>query len=449
LATCLQASWPEFCYKSSIVIAGIAWIIRVSDLHRLLRTETDSLHRQLESAAFFEALRAGVLPKLAIVSFLQSLSIIHAVLEKSLSLVSHRQISELYKSTLPKVPLLVADLEALDAASLASVAPAIRSALDYADEILTSSDNPLNLVGPLYVLEGSQNGVLALKPDYARCLNVPAQELSYFGCYGSETPVRWETFLGRLNLLSLEDDEAARVAASAIRCFERIGTICAALYPYSGDDLEHHVTAVNFEAGDHAMPQNPLEIDLALRSAKVAWEKFPYLEHRYGERGRRFTYSDGCWLVTLAHARGQVDVTKSLEWIRTLLASRGMPTVILEFHLQAIVRAMSEEFPGQPGMQTQFDAFLSDRRDERRTLRGAESRSQLIDLFDERFRACTGFKVESAAELIASAWIDEHCGVSNSISALCDWLTDVERFSAGWIANVHQLLVELDRGHRQ
>ena len=35
---------------------------------------------------------------------------------------------------------------------------------------------------------------------------------------------------------------------------------------------KYHVAAINFEAGDHAMPQNPLEIDLALRAAKVAWD---------------------------------------------------------------------------------------------------------------------------------------------------------------------------------
>ena len=65
---------------------------------------------------------------------------------------------------------------------------------------------------------------------------------------------------------------------------------------------KYHIAAINFEAGDHAMPQNPLEIDLALRAAKVAWERYPYLEHRYGERGRRFTDSDSCWLVTLTRA---------------------------------------------------------------------------------------------------------------------------------------------------
>lgn len=212
---------------------------------------------------------------------------------------------------------------------------------------------------------------------------------------------------------------------------------------------KYHIAAINFEAGDHAMPQNPLEIDLALRAAKAAWEKYSYLEHRYGERGRRFTNSDSCWLFTLTRAPREIVVTKALEWLRTVLASRGIPTVILEFHLMAVLLAIDSEFPKQPIKKLQFDHFLADRKAERRRLVGAESRSHLVDVFDQRFRACTGFKVELAAELITSAWVDEHSGISGSLSALCNWFTDVERFSTDWIANVHELLVELDRVHGQ
>lgn len=212
---------------------------------------------------------------------------------------------------------------------------------------------------------------------------------------------------------------------------------------------KYQVAAINFEAGHHAMPQNPREIDLALRAAKVAWEKYSYLEHRYGERGRRFTDSDSCWMFTLARAPREIVVTRALEWLRTVLASRGIPTVILEFHLMAILLAIDSEFPEQPIKKTQFDRFLADRKAERRGLFGAESQSHLVDAFDQRFRACTGFKVELAAELITSAWVDEHSGISGSLSALCNWFTDVERFSTDWIANVHELLAELDRAHGQ
>src|SRR5450631_1494052 len=133
------------------------------DLRDLLKAETADLHERLEKLPFFRALHAGSLPKPAIVSFLRSLSIIHAVLERSSSLVSSGPITELSQYAPPKVPLLVADLEALGAESLPSVTAAIQGALDYGAQILTSADDPLSLVGPLYVLEGSQNGGIVLK----------------------------------------------------------------------------------------------------------------------------------------------------------------------------------------------------------------------------------------------------------------------------------------------
>ena len=37
--------------------------------------------------------------------------------------------------------------------------------------------------------------------------------------------------------------------------------------------------------------------------------------------------------------------------------------------------------------------------------------SHLVEQFDLRFRVCAGLKVASAAELIASAWIDERSGI--------------------------------------
>ena len=212
---------------------------------------------------------------------------------------------------------------------------------------------------------------------------------------------------------------------------------------------KHHIAEINFEAGDHAMPQDPLEIALALRAAKVAWEKYPYLESRYGERGRRFTDSDSCWLLTLARAPRELAVTKALEWLRTILASRGIPTIVLEFHLEAILRAINEEVTDRPAMQNQFGRFLSDREAERRRLLGTENRSRLIDLFDQRLRTCTGFRTEPAAELITSAWVDEHSGIPGALAALRDWLTDAQRFSEDWIATVRELLVELDAARGQ
>jgi len=92
----------------------------LNDIHDLLKTKTALLHSQLESLPFFEALQRHNLPKVSIVSFLRCLAIIHAVLERKLSRISQHQVSLLHDATLPKLPLLTADLEVLDETILPS-----------------------------------------------------------------------------------------------------------------------------------------------------------------------------------------------------------------------------------------------------------------------------------------------------------------------------------------
>lgn len=416
----------------------------MSGIHDLVKAKTAPLHERFERLLFFQRLRAQELPKVAIVSFLQCLAIIHVVLERKLSGNSQRQISTLFDSVTPKLPFLVADLGILNSATLPSITPAIRIALDYADQILGEID-PLNLIGPLYVLEGSQNGAFAFKHEYGHCLDISAEQLSYFGCYGTATAARWDAFLNGLGTLTLDDEQRTRIALSAVRCFESLEAICVAACESSPKELKFHAASINFEAGDHAIPQNPVEIDLALRAGKGAWEAFPYLEQRFGPRGKRFTNSDSCWLVALTRAPGQEAATKALNWLRTVLATRGIPSLILEAHLGIIQQEIALEFPEEIEMRARFDRFLSNREAERRQYFGTEGQSSLISVFSRRFEACSGLKVESVAELIASAWIDERSGVAGARPALHDWFIDSGRFSKDWIANVNQLFVELDR----
>ena len=71
--------------------------------------------------------------------------------------------------------------------------------------------------------------------------------------------------------------------------------------------------------------------------------------------------------------------------------------------------------------------------------------TQLIEEFDQRFRSCAGFTVESAAKLIISAWVDGRSGMEGALAAVRNWFVDVDRFSSDWIENVNELLVKLDQ----
>lgn len=414
----------------------------MTSLGQRLTVGTAELHTRLDRQPFFQALQAGTLPATSAVGLLRAFAIIHAVVERALTQTADTRLTTLARVP-DKTPLLAADLERVGGPAVPSIAPAMEHALGCGAGILRDADNPLTLLGVLYVLEGSQGGAIVLRPAYARSLGVPEATLSYWGCYGSRTAAHWKAFTDGLDALECDEAEAGQIVAAAVRCFEGFDRICAALYPYDESSLTQHSAAINFEAGDHAVPQDPREVERALRAGRAAWERYPYLELRFGERGRRFTSSDSCWLYTLAGAPVE-RATKSLDWLRSVLASRGIPTVILETHLQCIARLCAEEAAGGVSAAAGFDRFLSGRRGEREALPGGTTLSELVERGERQLQACGGFTVPSAASLLASAWVDERAGVQGALASTRGWLTDPARFGPEWIAGVNTFLASLD-----
>ncbi len=106
------------------------------DLGEQVRSETASLHKRLESLPYFQALHAGALPKVAIVSFLRGLAVVHALLERTLAGASDPALARLASHTRPKVPLLNADLELVASSGVPSITAAIEHALACAAQTL-------------------------------------------------------------------------------------------------------------------------------------------------------------------------------------------------------------------------------------------------------------------------------------------------------------------------
>lgn len=56
---------------------------------------------------------------------------------------------------------------------------------------------------------------------------------------------------------------------------------------------------LNPEAGRHEVTMDGRELEAVRRASDRSWSEFPYYDARFGERGRRFSLSDGAWIVTL------------------------------------------------------------------------------------------------------------------------------------------------------
>lgn len=187
---------------------------------------------------------------------------------------------------------------------------------------------------------------------------------------------------------------------------------------------------LNPEAGDHVVTADPRALDAVERAALRSYARFPYLQARFGARGRAFTRSDGGWLVTLAEHDAKV-VRQQIEWLAQVLAARGMPRLILEEHLRATVEALEEVLPehheGWTRLRAATDALTASRR------------THLPDaLLAARARALDAFVgapdagPPDAAELLAAAVADERAKLANAVSSLLDWLAAPGRFSTRW-----------------
>ncbi|MBA2627543.1 MAG: biliverdin-producing heme oxygenase [Gemmatimonadales bacterium] len=408
----------------------------MSGLRARLQEATSRIHARVEAAPFFVALHDGTLPPLAAASYLQSLSIVHAVLEHALATSSDSRVSHVWNAGLAKLPYLLDDLKLPGVEPLRAIAPGIRAALALADRIVLNSAAGPALLGYLYVLEGSQNGGLMLKQLFAVALGVTAQDLSYFGCDGRDTHRRWTQFTGSLDAVTLSADEERMVAEAGVAAFEGLEAIVLALFPFDEGRVAVHVTAVNPEAGRHTLPADPSEIGIALRAGVRARERFPYLERRFGERGRRFTASDSCWLLTLIPLE-YATIARNIAWLRTVLASRGIPSLILENHMRELVAEVEAATPGRLAETQSFRRVVDDLSASRQAQVADATVASLAAQFGTRLIALGGTDLGAVA-LLASAHADE-IDVPGSYAAIESWLADPASFGAPWCAAIREI----------
>lgn len=366
-------------------------------MNRMAKIKDDKkiqvVHNRLDLSPFFNRLRKNKLPAVSYKTYLVCRSILYTALERQISQSKDARIQRIWGPNSFKQAWLLKQMQLLHVAMFPVIEPAVRMSLQLAAEIATQDAPPsssISLLGYLYELENFQIHARSSLRDLLR----------------------------KINALSLDEEDQRTFTSASEAAKVVLEKVTDALVtfrpympymPYINDQLKFHICSVNPEAGSHATPQNPQEIEVALRAASRSFRKFPYLKERYGERGERFTASDSCWLVALIPLELEV-IQKSVSWLRTILAKRGLPSLILESHMEDIIQIFQELIPERKNCLENFMKVA-------------------IALKTERGRAVgkEPFNQSQETALLASAQADERAGIQGALEAVQSWFANPER----------------------
>jgi len=407
----------------------------------LLKAETAVYHMKLESLPYFDELIAHRLPLECYVNQLRALSVIHSVLEEQIAASANEQIARVWEDGLRKLPLLMDDLLFFEPRVSSDDIPTLEVALSIAEKIrLRSIEQPLSLLGYLYVMEGSTLGNHMHQPDITRTYHLDGLDGSrYYSSYKDKVPARWQQFADRMN--EVLDDPAlhAPIVEAAHETFTGLDVLYNALYPIKKSENIFHVARINPEAGNHPIPTDKREIEAALNASDRCWNEYPYYEKRYGKRGKRFSDSDTCWLVTLTTLE-QIDLQKQVDWLCRVLATRGMPSLMMETILLYLSLELTAAFPESKALYRKL--FKSSEKLKENRLKRIEEKifKNLAEEFEQSVPTDLRKAFKNTGFLLVGAVIDEKNGILGTLSGLQKFLIDVDRFPPAWIAAVEQTI---------
>lgn len=217
----------------------------------------------------------------------------------------------------------------------------------------------------------------------------------------------------------------AQQAAHVVELVEEAHTHVAAglIRRDSGQPVDAGV--VNPASGGYEITTDADLLRAAVRAAQGSINAMPYYGARYGARGSRFATTDSAWLISLA-GLGEDRAVQQVEWLSRVLAARGMPSWLLEIHLDALV-AEVRSVADEEAVGSLPVAALALARARRQHV--DDDLMSSADTWADARAAELGqpLPVPRAGALMAAAVADVRAGVTRDDSSLMDWLTDPER----------------------
>jgi heme oxygenase len=402
-----------------------------------LKEAIQDQHARMEALPFIIALADGQLPLESYVGQLRAMATIHGTLEHEFGMTTSDEIRALLLDRPSRLVHIRKDLSVFDSQFIPDIEAAVDHTRKIAEQIRRYRvEQPTDLIGILYVLQGNTLGNAVHLPDVLKIFGAQTSGTAhYYAGYGLKTANYWKEFRDVMNALPLDQEVCKRIVQVALDFFDQLEALFSALYPIQNARMVYTANMLNPEAGDHAVPGDVREIEAAVTAAKKCREEFPYFDERYQERGRNFAKSDAAWLATLTELP-EAQLLTQVEWLGRVLGNRGMPRITLERQLELLHKELTAAVPEK---MDQYKGLLEAAEGLNRERLGyipEPSFSTLSHAFYISTDSELQGRFKRTGNLIVSAVCDEAAGVTESVASLLPWLTDAERFSPQWIASV-------------
>jgi hypothetical protein len=294
-------------------------------------------------------------------------------------------------------------------------------------------EKPAPLFGYLFIL---------LEPTLFENLNpqVLADQLnlsfengfSFLRKYHPGDPDFWSNLANDQQNFALDKAAETEALSAAQGTAAGLKKLFQALYPLEIEKYRNLVMDINPRAGSHAIPDDPREIQAAIRAGEATLKQTPYFEWRFGDLANKFAHSDSAWLAALTRLSDSV-FAQQINWLAQLLAPRGMPQWVLEEHLRKLHAELVRFCPEKTPQYGKVSRVAEEMMTARESTLSSEIFSRLSDEFENRVKHEWPVKSRNAGKILVAAVTDEAGGIKNAVASVQDWMTDPIRFSPEWV----------------
>lgn len=391
--------------------------------HILKNATYTKYHQVLENTSFGNSLKTKQTPIESFVGYLRSMAIIYAVIEREIRLKQNNVVMSVWNEKMGKYNLLKQDLLYFLPQWVKDVPNAIISSQELAKKIrIRNGLNPESILGYLYVLEGSTLGAREIHKDIT--LQFPfiqGKADNYLKCYGDKTYEKWMSFKQRIDSLGLDENQQKLILEASIEMYDGMVDIFQNLLPFEKEDLLYLSVCINPEAGGHPIPQDIRELKASIVAGEKCMFRFPYHNIRFGERGSKFAYSDSAWLATLAELSTD-DVIKQVKWLKSVLSNRGVPSCMLQVHLEILHEELSQSVPEKLASYGKLKIAAQEISSFRQKYIDDKTFFSLSEKLTSELEKECFEKTGVSAPLLASAIIDEKANIGNALDNILKWI---------------------------